>query len=197
MEPIRESLTIDGEAAIMLDGLSGQDPNRQVVVLHNGRLYNLYFLQMNKNQPELYAQAETLYNTVIESFNFRPDTNMCLDCPAPEEDPQTAMISGWVWHDRCDSGKDGQPAPVFTLEGCVKEDPPLGTYRADGVPSDNEPLIEGVVVTLGEGACPSTGLAETSTITTDLSYSFTRVGQVRTDYVLCRKKRNKSGTDYA
>jgi len=81
MEPIREPLTIDGEAAIMLDGLSGQDPNRQVVVLHNDTLYRLFFIQMNKNQPEAYAQSETLYRTVIQSFNFRPDSNACPDCP--------------------------------------------------------------------------------------------------------------------
>ena len=83
VEVIRQPLTIGGEAAIMLDGLSGQDPNRQVVILHNGHLYNLYLLQMNKNQPELYAQAEIPYSTVIGSFNFRPDTNMSLDCPVP------------------------------------------------------------------------------------------------------------------
>ena len=83
-EPIREHLTIDGEAAIMLDGLSGQDPNRQVVVLHNNYLYRLYFIQMNKNQPQAYAQSETLYITVIQSFNFRPDSNVCPGCPAPE-----------------------------------------------------------------------------------------------------------------
>lgn len=35
-----------------------------------------------------------------------------------------------------------------------------------------EPLIEGVVVMLGEGECPSTGLAEVATITSDLSFSF-------------------------
>jgi hypothetical protein len=81
MEPIREPLTIDGEAAIMLDGLSGQDPNRQVVVLHNDILYRLFFIQINKNQPEAYAQSETLYRTVIQSFNFRPDSNACPDCP--------------------------------------------------------------------------------------------------------------------
>ena len=173
MEPIREPLTIDGEAAIMLDGLSGQDPNRQVVVLHNGYLYRLYFIQMNKNQPEAYAQSETLYGTVIQSFNFSPDSNACPGCPASEEDPQTAMISGWVWHDQCDSGKDGKPAPVTTPPGCVKDDSSLGLYHADGVFATDEPLIEGVVVTLGEGECPATGLAETSAITTDLSYSFT------------------------
>jgi hypothetical protein len=171
-EVIRHSLTIGGEAAIMLDGLSGQDPNRQVVILHNGRLYKLYFLQMNKNQPELYAQAETLYNTIVQSFNFRPDTNMCANCPAPEEDPQSASISGWVWYDQCDSGQDGQPAPTFTPPGCVMGESPIGLYHADGVMAIDEPLIDGVIVTLGEGACPSTGIAETSTITTDLSYSF-------------------------
>jgi hypothetical protein len=173
MEPIREPLNIDGEAAIMLDGLSGQDPNRQVVVLHNNYLYRLYFIQMNKNQPEAYAQSETLYRTVIQSFNFRPDSNLCSGCPVSEEDPQTAMISGWVWHDLCNSGMDGQPAPATTPPGCVKEDSPLGLYHADGLLTSDEPLIEGVVVTLGEGACPATGLAETSTINTDLSYAFT------------------------
>lgn len=50
-EVIRQPLTIDREAAILLDGLSGQDLNRQVVILHNGRLYDLYFLRMNKNRP--------------------------------------------------------------------------------------------------------------------------------------------------
>ena len=86
-----------------------------------------------------------------------------------------AQITGWVWHDLCESGKDGQPAPATIPPGCVKEVSPLGPYHADGVMATNEPLIEGVVVTLGEGACPSTGLAETSTIITDLSYSFSNL----------------------
>jgi hypothetical protein len=89
-----------------------------------------------------------------------------------QPDPQSAIITGWVWHDLCASGKDGEPAPATTPAGCVKEESPLGTFHADGTFSKTEPLIEGVVVTLGEGACPSTGLAETPTITSDLSYSF-------------------------
>ena len=175
--PIRESLTIDGEAAIMLGGLSGQDPNRQVVVEHNGQLYHLFFIEFGKSDPEVYSQFETLYNTVIQSFNFSPDSNACPDCQSSsdtiQEVPPGAMISGWVWHDQCESGKDGQPAPVTTPAGCVNEVSPLGPYHADGVMATNEPLIEGVVVTLGEGECPAAGLVETSTITTDLSYSFT------------------------
>ena len=180
-EPIREHLTIDGEAAIMLGGLSGQDPNRQVVVQHNDQLYHLFFIEINKSEPEVYAQFETLYNTVIQSFNFSPNSNACPGCPASsdteadqtQEDPQSAMISGWVWHDLCDSGQDGEPAKTKTPEGCVEDVSALGNYHADGLMSINEPLIEGVVVMLGEGMCPSTGMAEYSTIITDLSYSFT------------------------
>jgi len=89
-----------------------------------------------------------------------------------QEGTQTAMVSGWVWHDLCDSGKDGEPPPNSTPDGCVEDASPLGTYHADGTMTNNEPLIEGVVVMLGEGSCPSTGLAEDSTIVTDLSYDF-------------------------
>jgi len=179
-EPVRESLTMDGEPAIMLGGLSGQDPNRQVVVQHNNQLYHLFFIEFNKTDPEMYAQSETLYNTVIQSFNFSPNSNPCPGCPPEadteadqtQEDPRSAMISGWVWHDLCDSGQDGEPAPVTTPSGCVEDVSALGNYHADGLMAIDEPLIEGVVVTLGEGICPSTGMAEVSTITTDLSYSF-------------------------
>ena len=156
----------------MLDRLPGQVINRQIFVLHNDYLYQLTFLPMDESQPEVYAQAEALFYTVVGSLNFSPESNACPDCWAPEEFPQSASISGWIWHDQCDPGKDGQPAPVTTPPGCVKEDSPLGLYHADGVLAVEEPLIKGVVVTLGEGACPSTGMAERSTIITDLSYSF-------------------------
>lgn len=179
-ETPRMEISIDGEKAIVLNGLSGQDPNREVVVLHHDSLYILYFMEMDNSQPEVYAQAEVLFDTVIQSFNFHPEANTCPDCrPSADvevgqtrEDPQAATISGWVWHDLCDSGMDGEPAPGLTPEGCVKGESPLGPYHADGELSTDEPLIEGVVVTIGEGECPSTGLAEQSTITTDLSYSF-------------------------
>ena len=36
-----------------------------------------------------------------------------------------------------------------------------------------EPAIADVVVRLGAGACPAAGLAEVTTIATDISYSFT------------------------
>jgi hypothetical protein len=124
-EPARIEMSIGGEKAIMLAGLSGQDPNRQVVVIHQDTLYTLFFVEMDRNQPEVVAQAEALYNTVIHSFNFRPESNLCPDCEPisdvegsqTQEDPQIAMISGWFQHDLCESGQDGQPQPVTTPPG--------------------------------------------------------------------------------
>jgi len=118
-----------------------------------------------KNRP-------IIYFLIFVGLMFSACTSAFKPPAETEEVPLGAMISGWVWHDQCDSGKDGQPTPVTTPAGCVNEVSPLGVYHADGVMATNEPLIEGVVVTLGEGECPATGLAEMSTITTDLSYSF-------------------------
>jgi hypothetical protein len=73
-------ITLDGEKAIMLDGLVGQDPNRQVVVVHKDNLYTLWFIPMDKSKPDLFAQAEALYGTIVKSFNFHPEGNLCPDC---------------------------------------------------------------------------------------------------------------------
>ena len=181
MEVTRTSLTIDGEHAVVLDGLSSQDINRQLVVIHNDRLVHLVFLPMDKSQAETYSQAQVLFETVVRSFNFHPESNVCPDCTPSggaddsqtKKDPQTASISGWVWHDLCDSGKDGQTPPLSNMVGCVFGETAIGPYHANGVQDLVDPLIEGVIVSLGEGECPSTGLAEMSTIITDLSYSFT------------------------
>ena len=86
LEVQRVYLEIDHEQAIMLDGLTGQDINRHVVVLHNDRLYHMTIMPMD-GSPDVRAQAEALYNLVTQSFNFRPETNLCPDCPPPSETP--------------------------------------------------------------------------------------------------------------
>ena len=99
-------------------------------------------------------------------------------------------INGWVWHDLCAvSGEGGSIKPsllklltdwllspvsgegdsIKLSAGCVQDGL---LYHANGILENGEPPIGGVKVTLGAGACPSTSLKETTTITTDLSYSF-------------------------
>lgn len=86
LEVKRVPLVIDQEQAIMLDGLTGESLNRQVVVLHNDHLYHMTIMPAD-GSPDVKAQAEVLYNMVIQSFNFRPETNLCTDCPTPSVTP--------------------------------------------------------------------------------------------------------------
>lgn len=100
-----------------------------------------------------------------------------LDLPA-DLSKGTSAIFGWVWHDQCVSGQDGQTAPGSPPAGCVDEISPVGPYHANGRREPNEQPIEGVTVRLLKGTCASDSLeqiAETKTIASDVSYSFTNL----------------------
>ncbi len=62
-EVTSQTLTIDGEEAVRLDNLLGQDLNRRVVVKHNNLVYSLMFMPLS---PE----AEPLYQAVLDSLRF-------------------------------------------------------------------------------------------------------------------------------
>ena len=111
--------------------------------------------------------------TITRSSGQQP-TPVIVSEPAEES---TGSISGWVWHDQCETGLDGQPAPTSTPPGCIEQVSPLGAYHANGVLDADELLIEGIVVKLHQGDCAATSLteikAEMTTLASDLSYSFT------------------------
>lgn len=69
---VKTPLQIGGEEAYMLDNLPGQDFNRQVVVVHNNRLYRFMFAPVGKDYGDVAARTETLYTTVIDSMKFLP-----------------------------------------------------------------------------------------------------------------------------
>ena len=78
---------------------------------------------------------------------------------APDAD--TGGIEGTVWHDLCSvSGGEGDE-PLVPSDGCVALE--QGVYQANGVLEADEPGIVGIVVNLGEGACPSSGLDSATT----------------------------------
>ena len=111
--------------------------------------------------------------TVTRSSGQQPTPVIVLE-PAEES---IGSISGWVWHDQCETGLDGQPAPTSTPPGCIEQVSPLGAYHANGVLDADELPIEGIVVRLRQGDCAATSLteikAEMTTLASDLSYSFT------------------------
>jgi hypothetical protein len=66
----RTDITIDGEPAVVLDHLPGQDLNRRVFLVHEGRFYHLFFTPVDPSQPEVYQRMEDFYRTIIDSFRF-------------------------------------------------------------------------------------------------------------------------------
>jgi len=77
---------------------------------------------------------------------------------APTMPPADGSIGGQVWHDLCKVPYETVAVPP---EGCVKL--PDGGLVANGLLEAGEPGLESVVVALGAGACPSTGLVTTNT----------------------------------
>ena len=69
----RSTRQVAGEDAVVLDNLPGQEINRQVILVHGERLYNLSFIPADKNLGERYEAMEAFYTAVIESLSFLPE----------------------------------------------------------------------------------------------------------------------------
>lgn len=67
----RFEVTLDGEQAIVVDGLPGPDPLRAVFVVHADRLYTLTFMPWAPN-PADPTLLENLYKMVMDTFHFLP-----------------------------------------------------------------------------------------------------------------------------
>lgn len=68
----RSYVVLDGQEAVVLDNMPGQDINRRVIVVHNGRLYDLMFAPVGADYGDLATRTESVYQTVVESFTFMP-----------------------------------------------------------------------------------------------------------------------------
>lgn len=94
----RHDLTLDGLPAVMLDNLLGQDVYRRVVAIQNERLYSFFFSPIGEAGTATRDQAETLYQTVIDSFRFLEVTATTAPnvggavTPAPLPMPVTADV---------------------------------------------------------------------------------------------------------
>lgn len=61
--------TVDGEEALVLDNLPGQDLNRRLVVMHGDRVYSFFFTPLG-DTDEARARMEAFYQQVLNSFRF-------------------------------------------------------------------------------------------------------------------------------
>ena len=102
---------------------------------------------------------------VTMNINFSPD-EIPYVLPPPTPIPAPGSIGGRIWHDECGL-EDGVPT-----SGCiVAED---DGYQANGQMEPEERGIAGVLVVLGEGACPSIGFAFVGT-DADGAYAFSEL----------------------
>jgi len=72
----RTEVQVDGEQAIVVDGLPGQDAGRNIFIIHGERLYMLTFqpwVQIPDN-PAAFAGLENLYDTILRTLHFIPPT---------------------------------------------------------------------------------------------------------------------------
>jgi hypothetical protein len=67
----RFNVEVDGEQAVVVDGLPAQDSARYVFIVHNDRLYNLIFMPWYPNAAEP-TQLENLYMMVMDTLHFLP-----------------------------------------------------------------------------------------------------------------------------
>ncbi|MCB8942630.1 MAG: hypothetical protein H6658_02525 [Ardenticatenaceae bacterium] len=116
-------------------------------------------------------------NGISGSFTLDVDNRIGEEAtPTPEPTitptpppPDTAVITGRVWHDLCAVvGGEGEEEAQAS-EGCIALAD--GGFQANGLLDDDEPGIEGLEVSLGEGECPADGLAVTTT-DSDGNYTF-------------------------
>ncbi len=65
----KTDIEVDGAQGVVVDGLPGQDSNRLVFIVSNGRLYQLTFEPWypNTNSP---TPLENLYTTITQTLHF-------------------------------------------------------------------------------------------------------------------------------
>jgi len=64
------NIDLGGEMATVLDNLPGQDINRRVIALHDGRIIDIMIARFGPEYGDVGEQAEALYTTITDSFRF-------------------------------------------------------------------------------------------------------------------------------
>ena len=68
----RWTVTLDGEEAVVLDGMPGQDLQRRVYVVHRQILYVLAFMPTRSENKAAGDQMEVLYASITNSWSWSP-----------------------------------------------------------------------------------------------------------------------------
>jgi len=75
--PLRWTMMMDGEEALVLDGMPGQDLIRKVYMVHNGTLYVLNFSPYQSGDETANAQMESLFASVTSTWVWMSSGKPC------------------------------------------------------------------------------------------------------------------------
>jgi hypothetical protein len=62
--------TLGAEPAVLIDGLPGQDSNRQLIAVHDDLVFRLWLVPATPDYGEQYTEAMALYSHALETFAF-------------------------------------------------------------------------------------------------------------------------------
>lgn len=68
----RTETTLNGELALILDGMPGRTLNRQLYVMHHDQVYQLTLYPTDPGYPQVQPDVDELWQMVLESFTFLP-----------------------------------------------------------------------------------------------------------------------------
>ncbi|MCB0193944.1 MAG: hypothetical protein KDJ65_18480 [Anaerolineae bacterium] len=68
----RQQSTLDGEEAVIVEGLPGRFGSRQLFAVHDDTIYHIILMPVDDAFPQVSEEIETLWGTVTSSFTFLP-----------------------------------------------------------------------------------------------------------------------------
>jgi hypothetical protein len=65
-------LSMGSTAGYMVNSLPGQDPNRRLFMVHDDKLYRIWFSPDDPHNSVSYTQMVNLYAMIVNTFTFTP-----------------------------------------------------------------------------------------------------------------------------
>jgi inhibitor of cysteine peptidase len=163
--PVQVRVTIRGQ---LPDSCTNID---QISQSRNGREIRISVETISYSDPSCAVTRVEFEETVIVDITNLPAGHYVIDVNGLngtftlEEDnildQEDAVISGHIREDICTINISATGAETVPSEGCIQMAD--GSFRANGLIDASEPGLPEIIVDLGAGICPSTGLATTIT----------------------------------
>lgn len=118
---------LGGERAVIVEGLQGRSPYRDLLTIHEGKIYELTVYPTGDDYPEVVADVELVWQTVLDTFTFLTEDVLAEFESCPQQAaPYANLAAGYCLrypssfnlHQMADSAAVTLAAPAL-----LREDP--------------------------------------------------------------------------